>query len=254
MRTAIGLVAGFAVSLAAGSASAAEPTILPADLIDLSPWRLTLPVDTDRPGNPDEIRRPALDRFVEEALFFVGDPIGGSTAATVRFRAPCGGATTRGSRYPRSELRETQPGGEQADWSTADDATHTMTLRAAIVALPPKKRHVVCAQIHDADDDLLMVRLEGTKLFIERNDLDEVMLDRRYALGTPFDIRIVAGHGRVQVDYNGERALDWAVDRDGCYFKAGCYTQSNLKSGDAPESFAEVAIESLRVTHRTDGE
>src|SRR5687768_17713108 len=60
----------------------------------------------------------------------------------------------------------------------------------------------------DADDDLLMVRLEGKKLLIERNSSGDVLLDASYKLGTPFDLKFEAGSGRVQVWHNNNRKLD----------------------------------------------
>lgn len=137
-----------------------------------------------------------------------------------------------------------------AAWSTDDDATHTLVLRVAITRAPPVKPHVVCAQIHDAEDDLMMVRLEGKKLFVERNSLKEVPLDANYELGTPLDLKIEAGQGEVNVYYNGARKLNWQVSRRGCYFKAGCYTQSNPDKGDAADSLGEVVIYQLDVMHQ----
>ncbi|QDS85907.1 Alginate lyase precursor [Rosistilla ulvae] len=215
----------------------------PAKLLDLSNWKLTLPIDADDSGGADEIISPDLKTFVDPRYFFINEADDG-----VVFRAHCGGATTKGSKFPRSELREMiERGREDADWSTAGQTLHTMTMRVAITKTPAKKKHVVCAQIHDAQDDLIMIRLEGTKLFIERNALDTVMLDRKYPLGTPFDLKIQAGGGRVKVWYEGELAMDWQVARAGCYFKAGCYTQSNPSKGDAEDSYGEVVIYRLQV-------
>lgn len=220
----------------------------PAACLDLSNWRLTLPIDTDRPGTPDEVAQPDLATFVDPRYFHVDE-----SGRGVVFRAHCGGETTRGSGFPRCELREMTDGGtERADWSTAGKTLHTMTMKVAITATPPVKSHVVCAQIHDPDDDLLMIRLEGTKLFIERNSVERVMLNRKYKLGTPFDLKIQAGGGQVKVWHEGELRLDWSVSRPGCYFKAGCYTQSNPGKGDREDSFGEVVIYELRV-EETDG-
>ena len=215
----------------------------PGERLDLSNWRLTLPIDTDRPGTPDEVSQPELATFVDARYFHVDD-----SGRGVVFRAHCGGQTTKGSGFPRCELREMTVGGtERADWSTAGNVLHTMTMRVAITVTPPVKQHVVCAQIHDPDDDLMMIRLEGTKLFVERNTLERVMLDRKYRLGTPFDLKVQAGDGRVKVWYDGELRMDWRVARPGCYFKAGCYTQSNPGKGDRDDSFGEVVIYDLRV-------
>ncbi len=218
----------------------------PGALLDLARWKLTLPVDTDRPGHPDEIEWPELRSFVDPQYFFATEK-----SAAVVFRAHCGGVPTRGSRFPRCELREMTEGGKRpASWSTADDRWHTMSMRMAITHLPRVKRHLVCAQIHDAEDDLMMVRLEGTKLFIERNSVGDVMLERKYVLGTPFDLKIQAGRGRVRVWYDERLHLDWPVQRSGCYFKVGCYAQSNVREGDLPEAFGEVRLYRLDVQPR----
>lgn len=221
------------------------PTVVaetPADVLDFSRWRLTLPTESDKRGSPSEIRQPELASFSHPEHFHVRNQAG------VAFRAHCGGATTKGSSFPRCELREMAPDEvNRADWSTDDKTIHTMTVRVAITATPRKKKHVVCAQIHDADDDLMMVRLEGEKLFIERNEVGEVMMERHYQLGTEFELKIEAGRGHVRVFYNGEEKMNWKVSRDGCYFKAGCYTQSNLKKGDDADSYGEVVISMLQL-------
>jgi len=215
----------------------------PGKILDLSAWKLTLPVDTPSPGRPDEIVGAILASYVAPGVFQTTDD-----AAGVLFRAPCGGFTTSGSGYPRCELREMRAGGkDEIAWSTADDGRHSLIATLAVTHLPAVKPHVVCAQIHDADDDLLMVRLEGKKLLIERNGDKDVVLDRNYQLGTPFDLKIEAGGGRVRVLYNDEAKLDWAVKRRGCYFKAGCYTQSNTKQGDAADDYGEVVIRRLQL-------
>lgn len=231
------------VALSASAGTAADK--LPADVLDLRNWKLTLPERVDGDRDAREIAQPDLAGYVHPDAFFVTDDGHG-----VVFRARCGGATTKGSSYPRSELREMTADGNRAAWSTTDAVTHKMTVRLAIMATPLKKPHVVCAQIHDADDDLLMVRLEGQKLLVECNGVGDVMIDPSYQLGSPFNLVISAGQGHVRVDYNGRPSLDWKVKRDGCYFKTGVYTQSNLKKGDAVEAFGEVVIYHLSLESR----
>jgi len=184
---------------------------VPANLLDFSAWKVTLPVDDLKPlGSPDEIKQPALETF------------------------------------PRCELREmTSDGRSRAAWDTSADIIRTMIVKAAIIKTPPVKKHVVCAQIHDAGDDLMMIRLEGKKLFIERNKIGDIMLDDDYQLGTPFTVKIQAGKGAVKVWYQDALKMDWEVAAKGCYFKAGCYTQSNTDKGDKPESYGEVIIYQL---------
>ncbi len=218
----------------------------PADVIDLSSWMLTLPVETSQPGSPDEVKQPALAAFVDKQWFCVT-----SKGDAVMFRAHCGGATTKSSRFPRCELREmTADGRRRAAWSTDDATPHLLNMKVAITKTPPVKPHVVCAQIHDANDDVMMVRLEGRQLFVERNKTGDVMLDDDYELGTPFEVTIQAHKGSIAVSYNGEQKMDWPISRQDCYFKAGCYTQSNTDKGDFADSYGEVVLYRLQVEHR----
>jgi len=225
------------------SLSAAEP---PAAILDLAAWKLTLPYNTARKGNPDEVVQPELALFQDPNCFFTS-PSGDA----VIFRASCGGLGTENSSFPRSELREMKASGkDEIGWSTKDATLHVMEIEQAITHVPDVKQHVVCAQIHDKEDDVMMVRLEKQKLFVERNKFDDVPLDSNYKIGDKFTLRIAAGEGRIKVWYNDELKMDWAVEKSQCYFKAGCYTQSNAKKGDKPEAYGEVAIYELKVTHR----
>lgn len=215
--------------------------LMPNEVLDLSRWTLTLPLDADGNERADEVStEKLLGGFQDESSFFVDHE-----ARAVAFRARCGGPTTKGSSYPRSELRELNLKGRDASWKTDDEAVHRLEMTARIMCVPKVKPHVVCAQIHDAKSDLLMIRLEGRKLMVERSGLPDLVLDDQYDLRTPFQVKIEAGQGRVRVFHDGRQALDWEVKQGGCYFKAGCYTQSNVKRGDAPDDFAEVQIMKL---------
>jgi len=221
---------------------AAEP---PATLLDLSNWKITLPVDTDRPGHPDEITRPALDTFFDPDCFFLS-PEGDA----VLFRARCDGKTTKNSKYPRCELREMNSAGtDEIDWSTNDNSRHELQVELAINATPVKKPHVVCAQIHDGKDDLVMIRLERRKLFIEREGEPDVSLIDDYKLGQRVKLNLIAQAGHIRVLCNDVEKLNWKKSSTGCYFKTGCYTQSNTDRGDKADASGEVALYHLAVTH-----
>jgi hypothetical protein len=201
------------------------------------------------PGHPVEIRQPQLGGFPGDAHFHLDPRLGG-----VVFRAPVGGVTTKNSTYPRSELREMTPGGSrEARWSN-QAGQHILTLSEAITATPRVKPHVVVAQVHDADDDVVMVRLEGRRLFVE-SDGDEVgLLDPDYRLGSRFTIGIVASPGGVRVFHRADGATQTQVVHvgkvgGGMYFKVGCYTQSNRSRGDAPAAYGEVVVYALAVRH-----
>ena len=217
----------------------------PGRLLDLAGWKLTLPVATTRAGHPDEISPPRLCTLAEPPYFMLNESKDG-----VVFRAHVGGATTSGSRYPRSELREMTPGGAaNASWSSVS-GTHTMVIRQAITHLPRVKPHVVAGQIHDGRDEVVMVRLEGRRLFVEAGGKELAVLDGDYVLGRAFTITLVASGGRIRLLHNNVMKLNHAASVAGCYFKAGCYTQSNPGRGDAADDHGEVVVYQLEVTHR----
>jgi hypothetical protein len=215
----------------------------PAQLLDLSDWKLTLPTGSDE--EPDEILQPELATFEQPPQFWLDDSV-----PAVVFRAEVDGVTTSGSSYPRSELREMMPGGrDEAAWTTTE-GRHVMTIRQAITALPPGKPHVVAGQIHDAGDDLVMIRLEGSHLFVEGDGNELGDLDPDYALGDEFTVRIEVEDGTIDVYYDDLTTPAVTVQRDaeGCYFKAGAYTQSNLEYDEA-DAYGEVSIRELVVEH-----
>ena len=224
-----------------GPAPTPIPT-LPAQLVDLANWKLTLP--TGESGSPTEVRQPQLGQFSAPGAFWLD-----ATRQGVVFRAAAGGVTTENSSYPRSELREmTAAGATEPGWSNAG-GTHVMSITQAITALPAAKPHVVAGQVHDADDDVIMIRLEGSRLFVESDGDEVALLDPAYQLGTKFEVSISAHQNQLHVHYNGTPKAIIPRAVDGAYFKAGCYTQSNPSKGDTPESYGEVVIYALTVHH-----
>lgn len=163
------------------------------------------------------------------------------------FRAHAGGATTKNSSYPRSELREMN-GSAKAAWDNSV-GSHCMRVRQAVTATPSVKPHVVTAQIHDASDDVVMVRLEGNDLFVEADSNSIGMLDDNYTLGKIFTVMIQTSGGRIRVYHNDVLKVDVPKATKGNYFKAGVYTQSNTSKGDSPDAYGEVVIYDLQVAH-----
>lgn len=212
----------------------------PGEVFDLANWYLTLPTGT--PEHPDTVHQPDLATY--SSPFFRLD----DSRTGVVFTANAGGATTKGSKYPRSELRE-MAGTQEASWSNVT-GTHTLSLHGAVLSLPPVKPEVVVAQIHDEDDDVLLVRVEEDELLVEWDDGDsQAILDPAYRLGAAYDLRIVAMRGRVEVYLGGERKAEIPRSGSGWYFKAGCYLQSNVDRGDAADAVSEVVISQLTVSH-----
>jgi hypothetical protein len=213
---------------------------IPGGIINLTNWKLTLPTGGD---DAEDVTQPKLNGF-RDPRFFHTTPVGDG----VVFRAPVGGATTGNSEYPRSELREMTAGGKkEASWS-GKSGTHVMTITEAITALPQGKPEVVAGQIHDDEDDVVMVRLNGRKLFVEADGRQVGVLDPAYQLGTRFTVQVVATPGLIRVTYNGIKTVGLERKGSGYYFKAGCYTQANDDNSDKG-SYGEVVISALTVQH-----
>jgi hypothetical protein len=208
----------------------------PAAILGLSSnWKLTLPTGSSE--SPTEIMQPKLQTYADPYFKVYGSD-------RVIFTAKCGGVTTSKSGYPRSELREMRNNGrDKAAWSNKSQ-THIMTLDQAFIHLPVRKPHVVAGQIHDGADDVCACRLEGNKLWMTRGDDTHFdLLDGNYALGTRFTIQFTARPGGIDYNYNGG-AIEGTVPGNfyGCYFKAGCYTQSSPAKGDSPSAYGQVAM------------
>src|SRR6266542_79014 len=138
---------------------------LPSQILNLTNWKLTLPLNSSGGlgGEAAEILQPQLNSYVNNPYFVVN-------GNGVQFRAPVNGATTSGSSYPRSELREmTNNGSALASWSTIS-GTHTMYVREAITHLPAVKNQTMAGQIHDGSTKVIDVRLSGSTLYLELAD------------------------------------------------------------------------------------
>lgn len=225
----------------------------PSDMTDLSVWRLELPLEDFDGEGVQRIEWDELRDYELKPHFFVNDE-----KTAIVFRTPIEAATTTGSGYPRTELRE-MTGSSKAAWAISS-GRHVMEITQRIVSVAPEKPDVVAGQIHDDADDVVMIRYEGNssdKLFVEANGADWGVLDKDYELGEWFTVKIIAEGGKIVVEYNGEVKVNRAaqcLDEElnvgaHCYFKAGSYAQSNLAQGDKAGAFTEVEISSLTVTH-----
>ena len=164
------------------------------------------------------------------------------------FSADGAGVTTKNSHYPRSELREMN-GSEKASWSNTS-GSHTLDVCEAITKVPSAKPHVVAAQIHDGNDDVMQIRLEGKNLMVQYNDgKSNVVMDPNYTLGTPYNVRIIAANSKVDVLYNAEKKAELPLSGSGWYWKVGAYVQSNGSKGDGAGSMGEVVVYKADVKH-----
>lgn len=216
----------------------------PASGIDLTNWKLTLPTDANSDGKADEIKQPTLANFKFTPYFYVRAD--GGTA----FRADCDGATTTGSSYPRCELREMKNGGQDlASWDTDDAAINSLDVELAFTHLPDIKPHVVGVQIHDGADDVTVLRLEGTDLYVTKGDTKYKKIATGYQLGSRIRVRFEASAAGIRWFLNGNLVATIDGTYEGCYAKAGCYTQASSRVAKTSDKYGtgygEVVIYSL---------
>src|SRR5580704_14971261 len=102
-------------TLTDGSRSAGavlNPSLPPGKNLPLALWELQEPVGS--PGSPTTVGNAALEGGFHDRYFYT-DPADGA----MTFWDPESGVTTANSSYPRSELRELNADGTQANWPVA---------------------------------------------------------------------------------------------------------------------------------------
>lgn len=227
------------------SPSSPPATIVQTGPFDLSEWKLTLPVSSDDPQQPQEIKWPALNTYSSEFYHL------NAAGTGITFRAYVGGVTTIGSDFARSELREMTNGAvDQAKWSSRK-GTHTMTIRESIDHLPTSHPSLVAGQVHGTENYVALIRLDGTVLSVKTYDeTAQQPLDEHYQLGTIFTVKIEVVRRHIRVYYNDVLKVDYGKDCTTCYFKSGVYLQSNPDLGDDAMAYGEVTVYNLNITHQ----
>ena len=224
--------------------------VSPSKVLDLTNWKLTLPVNTEHAGNPDEIKQPELNTYSNSDYFHTN-----KAGNAVIFRAQTGGATTSGSNFPRSELREMiNDGKNPAAWSSSE-GTHTLFIDQRVTHLPDVRKHIVFGQIHDADKYVIFFRLENRRLLVSVNGGDRVTLDDNYVLGTRFSVEFVVTNDQTRCYYNDELKYTFNGHFTDAYFKAGAYVQSSCKGakkveGESCFAYGEVEIFNVWTKHQ----
>ncbi len=228
----------------------------PQENIDLSHWKLTLPICAL--GLPDssplEIPAAQLATGYTNAPCFTTDSLG-----EIIFWCPVNGITTKGSEYPRTELREViNPANDNVCWGAA--GTHILDVRCRVSQVPSSQK-VIIGQIHSYSGKAKpLIKLQFFKNRIEALVKESPTKGKDIKFTFPevgfdkdFDYQIKLQDGLLSVTVNGttqainifNRAPEWANQT--FYFKAGAYAQDN--EGSASEG-ACVVISRLKTSHQ----
>lgn len=247
--------------------------------IDLSNWKVTLPI-----GSPDEVEPPEIiDYATDERLipYMYNDSTDGSL---VFYTTP--GSSTANSSYSRTELREQMvPGSNSTNWTFTEGGRMKGTLSVPEISSDAggNSHRTLVMQIHGrltneqrdliGEDDnnappVLKIYWQKGKIRVLTKKLKDVDAPEEEILHTnawednegytfpevigtdTFNLEIIASHGRLEVILNETDTVvyedihmqKWSVFEN--YFKAGNYLQT-LDAGAS----AVVKYYELEVTH-----
>lgn len=246
--------------------------------IDLSNWKVTLPI-----GNPLEITPPEISDFsnIEVLKPYMYNDV--QEEALVFFTEP--GSTTTNSSYSRTELREQMdPGSNKTNWTFAEGGKLTGTLRLSDISaeadgdlhrsivmqihgrLTDEQRELIGASDNNAPPVVKIYwdegRIDFRRKILKDTSINEVDILHKDAWkdeshlfaeevgNEKFSLTIEASDGRLRVALNDSEEFvfeDIHVERWGIfenYFKAGNYLQTTDQA-----SFCEVKYYDLTVTH-----
>jgi hypothetical protein len=230
----------------------------PADDFALGHWKLTLPVDGSgrKYGEAAEIPASMLVGGYHSRWFRAAADGG------MEFWAPLDGATTDGSDYPRSELREMlSPDDDNANWSLAGHSV--LTANCEVLGVPASNGKVVIGQIHAFDGPPLVKLRYQFQPGAQTGRLDALVnvqpsdagataypLAADLPMRTAFDYRIEVMGGSLIVTAAGGASVRLPIDpswqRYSFYFKAGVYVQAN---GNSSLDGGRVRFHALDVSH-----
>lgn len=259
---ALALVAGLGVAFAGTATATPVPTasavtpqlsthVAPGGNFNLSVWSLQLPIGSA--GSPDTISPSPLEGSsgFQDSYFYTNTTDGG-----MEFWDPESGVTTANSSYPRSELREMDSSGQDANWFPSG-TTNTLSASLKVIKVPD---HVCVGQIHLGSGgstkpllELYYYKSGDVVLAIEQTPAggNEVPYTvGKVSLGTKFSYKIGLSGSTISLSVNGGTTKTWQMsstfDGYGMYFKAGDYDQS---AGSSSSVGATVEFYSLGVAH-----
>ena len=257
-------------------------------VMDLSNWKLTLPVDEDYfasdGGDGDttddegfQVDGDDVEGFEADEIFFYDE----DDEAMV-FQADVAGATTGSSSYSRSELREVNDDGSNAAWTIDEGANLSASLKVTSVATRDDGAagEVIVGQIHGENDELARLYYnsdgelyfsneqtgtddEERTFYFENADGEQpdVSLDEDFS----YNINVADDELNIQIYADGETYSAVATDGvdpteitdawadDTFYFKAGVFNGVSDVAGKQEEGSGVAAASFYDIDLTGDG-
>ncbi|MCC2651195.1 MAG: alyA3 [Microvirga sp.] len=238
---------------------ALNPSVAPGGNFNLSNWKITLPVDSNGgfSGNAMEVK--SLSTYQHSKYFFT------AADGAMTFVAPVDGATTSGSSYARSELREMN-GTANAAWDLKTGGFMSATLEVDSAPIRDGMGgRIIVGQIHGQDDELVRLYWENGKLYFANDQAGSnnsetkfyfvnasgqqpsVSLDERFsytinAKGDTLEVTVFAD-GQI---YKSVSKINSVWQSDKFYFKAGAYLGANESNGSG---YGQTSFYDLNFNH-----
>jgi hypothetical protein len=233
-----------------------NPSVTPSGNFNLTNWKITLPVDQNGTLSGTAVEVQNLSGYENSKYFHTG-----SDGAMV-FYAPVDGATTKGSSYARSELREMNAN-EKAAWNLSTGGFMSATLE---VDAAPNRDGVggklVVGQIHGQDDELVRLYWENGTVYFVNDRAGSGNAETKFTLkdgagATPnvslnekFSYTINAKGSTLEVDvyadgkvYESTTKINSVWQSDALYFKAGAYLGANETNGSGAGQTSFYALD-----------
>ncbi len=237
------------------AAAGLNPDVAPGGNFDLSVWELQEPIGS--PGSPTTIAPAALEgaNGFRDSYFSTD-----TTDGAMTFWDPESGVVTPNSNYPRSELREMNADGSEANWPIA--GTNVLSATVKVTQVPD---HVCVGQIHlgmAIQAGLAASTKPLLELYYYASGAIELAIEdaptggqtahaiANVPLGTTFHYVIqLTGTGSMTLVINGATSIftmPSSFNGYGMYFKAGDYDQT---AGTDATVGATVKFYALQVSH-----
>jgi PKD repeat protein len=252
------LVLSVSLGLAAATAWALNPNLPPGSNFNLNNWYIQFPTSggvlTCSGGSVDSATTTQLiDGYTNAPYFYTG------TDGSMVFWAPINGATTSGTTFPRSELRELIATNDTGvNW--VPYGTHILNAQCKVLQVPTSTKEVIIGQVHAESG----AALPTVKVIFDNGKVHGTIKTNSTDDGSDFDfptvtvalsntitytLEILNGLATVVINnktntYNIFQS-DPNYTNSTQYFKAGDYCQANSCTNPGNADGAMVAFYAL---------
>lgn len=232
----------------------------PSGNFNLTNWKIGLPIDSAKGFSGTSVEVKKLKSYQHAKYFFT------ASDGAMTFVAPVEGATTKGSKYARSELREMK-GTEKAAWKLSTGGTMSATLEVdhAPTKFSGMPGRLIVGQIHGEDKELVRLYWENGRLYFANEQAGTNNTETKFyfanaagqqpnvSLNERFSYTISAKGSDLKVSiradgqtYTSTTKINSVWQKDSFYFKAGTYLGVNETQGTG---YGQTSFYALSFNH-----